>query len=159
MKENRINMKKHYPPDVERLLTGDSTAVCIYFIMTIASWFYLHSVYTVLVGMFCVFVILIMRIRLLRRVKKYGYEWKRYRVISYTYLRRWNRKPTGFVALSSNDGEPIRRYHFALADRMKTPELDAYVDVCIPGDARISEIGRNFYVSSHYGISQNGHPL
>ena len=64
--------------------------------------------------------------------------------------------PAGFIALRYNDGEPIRRYHFALADRMNTPEIDTYVDVCIPGDVRINKIGCNLYVSGHYGIRQYG---
>lgn len=152
-------MKQQYPSNVQRLLAGHSTGAFLFLVMAIASWFYAHSIYPVLLGIVFAVIVLIMRAQLIRRVRKYGYEWKRYKVISYTYLSRWRRKPTGFIALSYNDGEPIRRYHFALADSMKTPELDAYVDVCIPGNAKINEIGRNFYVSSHYGIIQNGQAL
>ena len=152
-------MKNHYPSSVRRSLTVHSTGAVICFVMASVSWFYSHSIYLVLPGILFATIVLVMRTRLLCRVRKYGYEWKRYKVIAYTCLSRWHRKPTGFIALNYNDGEPIRRYHFALADSMKTPELGAYVDICIPGDARISEIGRNFYVSSHYGIIQNGQAL
>ena len=71
-------------------------------------------------------------------------------------VRKGKVPPAGFIALRYNDGEPIRRYHFALADRMNTPEIDTYVDVCIPGDVRINKIRCNLYVSGHYGIRQYG---
>ena len=152
-------MKEKYPPNVKRLLAGHRTGAAVMLVMAAASWFYTHSFISVLFGAFLAFVLLILGVRFRNKVRKEGYEWKKYHVIEHTYLSRWHRKPTGFLALSFNEGEPIRRYHFALADNTRTPEIGADVEVCIPGGVRISEIGRNFYVSSHYGIMQNGEPL
>ena len=151
--------KTNYPPMLEKHFRANEIGIVILLVASIFQWGVMDAKYVPCLGVFFALLLAVSNVRLRHRIKSEGFCWKQFTVIDHTYLTQLHSKPTGFLALSFSEGEPIRRYHFALADNTKTPEIGADVEVCIPGGVRISEIGRNFYVSSYYGIMQNGEPL
>lgn len=150
---------KQYSELVKRRFAGYNTGTIMFLLMSIVGWLYPGVNYAPWIGVFFALIITFMNIRAHHRIEREGYDWKQFKVIDHTYLSRLHRKPTGFIALGVNDGEPVRRYHFALTSSMKTPEPGSMLNICIPRDARISEVGRTLYVSDYYGIISNGEPL
>jgi hypothetical protein len=151
--------EKGYPAILEEHFRVYNIGAASFLIMSIVQWIFTDVKYAPWLGVVFALYLIASNIRLHMKVKREGFEWKSFKVIDHTYLSRRHRKPTGFIALGFNEGEPIKRYHFALADRTETPEIGAMLEICIPGGARISEIGRTNYVSVYYGIMCGGHAL
>lgn len=148
-----------YPEMLKKKIAAYNTGVVVFLAMSIVHWSLTDVVYAPLLGALFSLLIMAMKIKLLRRIRQKGFCWKQYKVIDYTHLTRWRRKPTGFIALSFNEGEPVKRYHFSLADSMGTPEIGAMLDICVPGDAKITEVGVTSFVSEYFGILYNGKSL
>ena len=147
------------PKIIEEKMAKYSAGAVVFLIMGMVQWVVQHSFYAVLPGVFMALILIGLRERFRRRIQREGFCWKQYKVIEHTYLLRWHKKPTGFVALSFNEGEPVKRYHFALTNRIETPEIGMMLNICIPGDVRIEEIGRTSYVYECFGIMHDGHAL
>lgn len=141
-----------YPDMLKKRMDGSNIMIGTFLITGIVFWIVLGSLSSLILCMFFLAVSIFSKVKLCRSLKRDGFSWKRYKVIDYTYLTRHNRQPSGFVVLSCNDNEPIRRYHFGLSRKLETPQVGSLVEVCVPGNVKISEIGWVYYVSEYYGI-------
>ena len=142
------------PKAIDERMAKHSAGAVVFLIMGIMQWIMVGSVYAALPGVLIALILIVLKERFRRKVRREGFCWKRYKVIDYTYLTCLHKNPTGFVALSFDEGEPIKRYHFALAGKMETPDIGEMIYVCIPGNVRISEINGNNYVSEYYEIKR-----
>lgn len=144
--------RKEYPELLERRLASYNIAIIVLIGMGIAEWVLMDIVYGLFLGPILAIAIAIIKNRFRKKVCRVGFVWMRFRVIDHTYLSHYHRKPTGFIALSVSEEDILCRYHFALSDRMETPRIGDTLDICVPRDAEVSEIGRTLYVSKYYGI-------
>ena len=46
-----------------------------------------------------------------------------------------------------------------MADSMETPKTGAMLDICVTGDAKITEVGGTSFVSEYFGFLYNGRSL
>ena len=119
----------------------------------------LGLVYAPCLGLLFATLIIALKIKLCRKVRREGFSWKRYKVIELTYLTRWHRKPTGFFAVSINEGEPLKRYHFPYTEWTESPGAGDCLDICIPRGVKISVVGVTSYVCDYYGMMNGEHEL
>jgi hypothetical protein len=88
-----------------------------------------------------------------REIVVKGYDEFIFKVIDYSYLTRFGKKPTGLLLLGPFDRETDKEiYHISLFGKEAIPPTDWLIRVYVPKDAVVAEFQGRKYFSSYYGF-------
>lgn len=144
--------RKQYPKPIANKLEGFNIWAVLFLSIAVAIRLVQGFKYAPILFAATAVAMMIMKKRYRHEVDSKGYIWKKYKVIALTAIKKRQRKPSGFVALSLDPEEPFGRFHFAITSDERYPEPGTVVDVCVPLNMPGEKIGNTFYVLEYYGF-------